>query len=77
MLRTQKNERVIVIAPVGQDAAAMSASLDAQGFETEVCDGLDGYSREMIDSAGALLLTEEALESPQGPHHRRRWRSWV
>jgi hypothetical protein len=66
MLRTQKNERVIVIAPVGQDAAAMSASLDAQGFETEVCDGLDGYSREMIDSAGALLLTEEALESPQG-----------
>src|SRR6266480_2435479 len=66
MLRTQKSERVIVIAPVGKDAVAMAASLDAQGFETQICDGLDGYSREMIDSAGALLLTEEALESARG-----------
>jgi signal transduction histidine kinase len=66
MLRTQKNERVIVIAPVGQDAVAMAASLNAQGFETQICDGLDGYSQEMIDGAGALVLTEEALESAQG-----------
>jgi signal transduction histidine kinase len=64
--RMQKNERVMVIAPIGQDAAAMAALLDAQGFETQICHGLDGYSRQMIDSAGALLLTEEALESPQG-----------
>ncbi len=66
ILRTQKNERVIVIAPVGQDAAAMAASLNAQGFETQIYDGLDEYSQETIDSAGALLLTEEALESAQG-----------
>src|SRR6266403_1971707 len=66
MLRRQKNERVIVIAPIGQDAVAMAASLNAQGFETQICHGLDGYSREMIDNAGGLLLTEEALESPQG-----------
>ena len=66
MLRMQKNERVLVIAPVGQDAVAMAASLNAQGFETQICEGLHGYSREMIDSAGALLLTEEALESTQG-----------
>ena len=65
MLRRQENEGVIVIAPVGQDAVALATSLDAQGFETQICDGLDGYSRQMIDSAGALLLTEEALESPQ------------
>jgi signal transduction histidine kinase len=64
--RVQKDERVMVIAPVGQDAAAMATLLDAQGFETQICPGLDGYSRQMIDSAGALLLTEEALESPQG-----------
>src|SRR5947207_14952205 len=61
-----KDERVIIIAPVGQDAVAMAASLNAQGFETQICHGLDGYSREMIDNAGALLLTEEALESAQG-----------
>jgi signal transduction histidine kinase len=65
MLRRQKDERVIVIAPVGQDAAAMATLLDAQGFETQICHGLDGYSQQMIDSAGALLLTQEALESSQ------------
>ena len=64
--RMPKNERVLVIAPIGQDAAAMATLLDGQGFETQICHGLDGYSRQMIDSAGALLLTEEALESPQG-----------
>src|SRR6266481_7915491 len=64
--RMHIGERVIIIAPVGQDAAAMATLLDAKGFETQICNGPDGYSREMIDSAGALLLTEEALESPQG-----------
>src|SRR4029450_6246699 len=61
-----KDDRVIIIAPVGQDAAAMAALLDAQGFETQICNGSDEYSRRITDRAGALLLTEEALESPQG-----------
>lgn len=60
-----KEERVIIIAPVGQDAEAMAALLDAQGFETQICNGSD-ESRQITDRAGALLLTEEALESPQG-----------
>ena len=63
--RMQKNERVIIIAPVGQDAPAMAALLDAQGFETQICDGSAEYSREIINGAGALLLTEEALEPAQ------------
>ena len=61
-----KNERVIIIAPVGQDATAMAGLLDAKGFETQICHGLHEYSRQITDSAGALLLTEEALESAQG-----------
>src|SRR4030095_16648312 len=64
--RIQKNERVIIIAPVGQDAVAIASLLDAQGFETQICNGSDEYSRRITDRAGALLLTEEALESPQG-----------
>ena len=64
--RIHKNERVIIIAPVGQDAAAMATLLDSQGFETQICNGSTEYSRQMMDSAGALLLTEEALESAQG-----------
>jgi signal transduction histidine kinase len=61
-----KDERVIIIAPVGQDAKAMAALLNAEGLETQICNGSDKYSRQITDKAGALLLTEEALESPQG-----------
>src|SRR6266480_3023873 len=64
--RMHKGERVIIIAPVGQDAAAMATLLDAQGFETQICNGSDEYSRQITGSAGAILLTEEALESAQG-----------
>jgi len=66
MSRMHKDERVIIIAPVGQDAEAMATLLDAKGFETQICRGLDEYSRQITDSAGALLLTEEALESAKG-----------
>src|ERR1700730_16673281 len=61
-----KDEHVLIIAPVGQDAEAMAALLNAEGFETQICHGLDEYSRQIRDSAGALLLTEEALEPVQG-----------
>jgi signal transduction histidine kinase len=61
-----KDERVLIIAPVGQDAEAMAALLNAEGFETQICHWLDEYSRQITDRAGVLLLTEEALESPQG-----------
>jgi signal transduction histidine kinase len=65
MSRVHENERVIILAPVGQDAEAMAALLDAQGFETQICNGSAEYSREITHSAGALLLTEEALEPAQ------------
>ena len=61
-----KDERVIIIAPVGQDAEAMAALLEAEGFETQICHGFDDYSRQIRDSAGALVLTEEAIEPAQG-----------
>src|SRR6266478_4768572 len=66
MSRRHKGECVFIIAPVGQDAETMAALLDAKGFETQICHKLDEFSRQITDSAGALLLTEEALESAQG-----------
>ncbi|MGC2352589.1 MAG: hypothetical protein WA496_04240, partial [Candidatus Udaeobacter sp.] len=66
MLRRHKGECVFIIAPVGQDAEAMAALLDAKGFETQICRKLDEHSGRITDGAGALLLTEEALESAQG-----------
>jgi len=61
-----KDEHIIIIAPVGQDAVAMADLLHAEGFETQICQGLDECSRQITDRAGALLLTEEALESARG-----------
>ena len=64
--RRREGECVFIIAPVGQDAETMAALLDAEGFETQICRRLDEYSGRIADGAGALLLTEEALESAQG-----------
>lgn len=62
MRENETDERVIVIAPVGQDAAAMAALLEANGFHAEICSGAADACRIILSGAGGLLLTEEALE---------------
>jgi signal transduction histidine kinase len=64
MSQTEKEQRVIIIAPIKQDAAAMAALLAAEGYKTQTCEFVDELSRHMTDGAGTLILTEEALESP-------------
>jgi signal transduction histidine kinase len=59
-----EDERVLIMAPVGKDATAMAALLYADGFEVRICVGADECSRQIAEGTGALLLTEEALESP-------------
>jgi len=61
---TDEDERVLIMAPVGKDATAMAALLYADGFEVRICAGADECSRQIAAGTGALLLTEEALESP-------------
>ena len=63
MLQSQKDERVILVAPVGQDALAMAALLETGGFQTYVCQDMVECSREIRAGAGMLLVTEEALEA--------------
>lgn len=53
-------QRVLVFAPTGQDAAAITGLLNESGFLAEIAAA--SYSN-IWSSAGALLLTEEALES--------------
>jgi signal transduction histidine kinase/CheY-like chemotaxis protein len=64
MLRGEPDERVIIVAPVGQDAGAIAALLYGEGFQAEVSSSLIECC-EKVSNAGALLLTEEALELPQ------------
>ena len=65
MSQLHRDERVIIVAPVGQDAEAMAAALKSEGFETQIYQRLDKCSRQIADSVGTVLLTEEALESVQ------------
>ena len=59
-----EDERVLIMAPLGNDATAMAALLYADGFDVRICAGADECSRQIAAGTGALLLTEEALESP-------------
>src|SRR6266480_236424 len=51
------------MAPLGKDATAMATLLYADGFEVRICADTDECSQQIAAGTGALLLTEEALES--------------
>ena len=59
-----QESRVLIIAPVGQDAEAMAGMLRAQGIPSEVCAEPRECLKHIGTGAGALLLTEEVLEMP-------------
>ncbi len=67
MPERKSEERVLILAPFGQDAPIMSALLDGHGYAAAVCDATSDLCREIPLGAGALLLTEEALELPTAP----------
>ena len=60
-------ERVLILAPLGRDATAIAAVLNARGYATKVCEGAAEGSVELAAAAGALLLTEESLDREQVP----------
>jgi PAS domain S-box-containing protein len=59
------DECVIIVAPVGQDAAAIASVLNKEGLETQVCGTPAEARQRLIAGAAVLILTEEALELPQ------------
>ena len=62
MKKDNPNERVLILAPIGQDAQVMAELLDQHGFETQIFGSMADCCAHMESGAGALLLTEEALE---------------
>ncbi|MDQ2695971.1 MAG: response regulator [Pseudomonadota bacterium] len=54
-------ERVLVLAPLGRDAALTCQLLGEAGLRGERCPGLDDLCRQMAAGAGAVLVAEEAL----------------
>src|ERR1700728_3564006 len=65
MERTQPEERIFIMAPLGHDAAVMSALLEAEGFNPDICTGPAEVCEKIPIGAAALLFTEEALELPR------------
>lgn len=62
MPERQTDERVLIVAPYGQDAEVMARMLKAEGVSCAVCSDGSHCAQEFGDGAGALLMTEEALE---------------
>ena len=58
-----KEERVLILAPLGQDAELASKVLTKVGLCCMRCRGAEDLRSEIDAGAGALLLTEEALSS--------------
>ena len=62
MQKNNSEERVLITAPVGRDAHAIAELLGQHGFQAEVCGSLTDCCSQIQSGAGALVLTEEALE---------------
>jgi len=62
MQKSDRDTRVLVIAPVGQDAGAIASLLSERGFDAQVCRGPAECCAEIISGAGAVIITEEVLE---------------
>jgi FixJ family two-component response regulator len=58
---------VLVVAPVAGDGPAVASLLNERGLVAEVYQSLTEVCAQVAAGAGALLLTEEALELAQTP----------
>lgn len=67
MAANNVEERVLVVAPIGQDASIAVAVLGEAGIASEVCSDIERFCSVLRAGAGVGLLTEEAL-SPAATH---------
>src|ERR1700756_2396955 len=58
---TSREERVLVLAPTGRDAALACSMLGAAGLRAEICSTVEDLCASISDTAGAILIAEEAL----------------
>lgn len=55
------DERIVIVAPLGQDSVLANKVLKHAGLDTYVCNGIADFSETVKQGAGAVLLTQEAL----------------
>ncbi len=70
---TQRDRRVLVLAPRGRDAAVIHQVLEAHGLDAFTCHDLPGFLTALREGAGLAFVTEEALAGEP----LRRLTAWV
>ena len=58
------SESVLVLTPVGRDAALVCAALEKAGISAITCQGIEALSDAIVATSGPVLLTEEVLTPP-------------
>ena len=53
--------RVLILAPVGRDAVLTGSLLDRGGVKSVGCSDLRELQRNLVEGAGAAVITEEAV----------------
>ncbi len=62
-----ESERVLVVAPLGRDAAIAAAILREARLPVMVCENLTGLRSEFQHGVGVVLVAEEALQTAEYP----------
>jgi signal transduction histidine kinase/ActR/RegA family two-component response regulator len=57
-------DRILILSPTGRDASLIEAVLSTVGMQSETCPDMASLCQELPAGAGALLLAEEALATP-------------
>ena len=59
-----RDERILVLAPVGRDASILAATCESQQLSSVVCPSVDAMVRALEDGVGMVVVTEEVLVPP-------------
>lgn len=56
-----QDQKILILAPTGRDAALTARVLREAALSADVCEDVEELCREMLDGAGLVFLTGEAL----------------
>jgi signal transduction histidine kinase len=59
--RASLDERILIVAPLGRDAAIMTAFMARSGLDAAVFDSIDALAAAIASGVGAIVITEEVL----------------
>lgn len=62
-----ESDRVLILAPLGRDAAIAAKILGEAHLAVKACEDLPGVIRELDVGVGVTLIVEEALQGPEYP----------